>query len=452
MSTPVSVIIPTTLQNPRIQEAITAVIHAVRLVPGSEVLIVVNGVTDPSLSVQRDPHLRLLTSSPPGAAAARNTGIQLARHDAILFTDDDCVVPPTWCRDLGETLNNPLSAVSAAVAAPVTVHTTGPITAFLDYRRIFHAPPMDAVHVRYPVTANCGLRRDLLPSGLRFDQETFAAMAGGEDAEFGYALRAHGQAIHWLAQTPPVVHVLPERIDEITARFSRYGLAGARLYYRCGRWEESVPGAVDWYRDITNNSSTDFRRFREITNPHLRLTFATYECMLVASWLIGYLEELGRLLRHNFICVDHNGLTARWRDIAEFVGRTATIPDSLPASPHGWLLHEPADTPHLIPTDRIAAALRRYAPLTDRPIPTDIWAHTRRWEHEFAEMAHRDRRSVKRIWATLRTMESPSLGAVETLARTAGIPFGEACHGLEKLLYNTVDTHLCPPPDVATGE
>ncbi|MGH3872906.1 MAG: glycosyltransferase [Pseudonocardiaceae bacterium] len=444
MSTPVSVVIPTTLQNPRIQDAVTAVIRAVHLVPGSEVLIVINGMTDPSRSVQRDPHLRLIPSSPPGAAAARNTGMRLAQHDAVLFTDDDCLVPPTWCRDLGEALSTPVSAASATIAAPVTVHVTGPITAFLDYRRIFHAPPMDAAHVRYPITANCGLRRDLLPGDLRFDQETFAAMAGGEDAEFGYALRAHGQAIRWLAQAPPVVHALPERIEEVTARLRRYGLAGARLYHRCGRWEESVPGAVDWYRDIINNFSTDFRRFREITDPHLRLAFSTYECLLVASWLIGYLEELGRLLHHDFIRVDHNGITASWRDVAELASRTLAVPDNLPASPHGWLLHELADTPHLIPTDRISAALRRYAPLIDRPVPAHILTHVRRWEHEFAEMAHEDRRSVKRIWTTLTTMESPSLGAVETLARAAGLPFGEACHGLEKLLYNVLD--------VATGE
>lgn len=441
MTVSVSVVIPTTLQNPRIPDAITSVIQAVRQVPGSEVLIVVNNVTDPSpsLVVQRDPQLRQVRSAPPGAAAARNAGIRLAQHDTVLFTDDDCLVPATWCRDLGEALNNTLTAASPAVAAPVMVPATGPITAFLDYRRIFHAPPLDAVHVRYPVTANCGLRRDLLPRGLSFDQKTFAAMAGGEDTEFGYALRAHGQAIRWLGQAPPVVHSLPERIEEVTTRFTRYGLAGARLYHQCGRWEESVPSAMDWYLDITNNSSTDFRRFRELTNPHLRLAFAAYECMLVASWLVGYLEELGRLLFHDFISVDHNGLAASWRSIAEFVGGALTIPGKLSASPRGWLRREPTDTPHAVPTNRIAAALRRFAPLTDRPIPSHVSAYTRRWEQEFAEMALGDRSTVQDLWTTLRNLESPDLGAVETLARTAGIPFGEACHGLERLLYNIPD-------------
>ncbi len=48
-------------------------------------------------------------------------------------------------------------------------------------------------------------------------------------------------------------------------------------------------------------------------------------------------------------------------------------------------------------------------------------------------------------------MESPNRGAVEILARAAGIPFGEACHGLEKLLYNVMDPFLRSPLDVTTG-
>jgi GT2 family glycosyltransferase len=38
----------------------------------------------------------------PGIPAARNRGIQEARHEIILFTDDDCVPQPRWLEKMVE--------------------------------------------------------------------------------------------------------------------------------------------------------------------------------------------------------------------------------------------------------------------------------------------------------------------------------------------------------------
>ncbi len=46
------------------------------------------------------PTVRLLRCRRCGFAAQRNAGMQAARHDTILFTDADCVVPKDWIRTL----------------------------------------------------------------------------------------------------------------------------------------------------------------------------------------------------------------------------------------------------------------------------------------------------------------------------------------------------------------
>jgi len=46
--------------------------------------------------------LRTFVELTPGIPAARNRGIQEARHEIILFTDDDCVPQPRWLEKMVE--------------------------------------------------------------------------------------------------------------------------------------------------------------------------------------------------------------------------------------------------------------------------------------------------------------------------------------------------------------
>ncbi len=46
--------------------------------------------------------LRIFVETTPGIPAARNRGIQEARHEIVLFTDDDCVPQPRWLEKMVE--------------------------------------------------------------------------------------------------------------------------------------------------------------------------------------------------------------------------------------------------------------------------------------------------------------------------------------------------------------
>lgn len=69
-----------------------------------ELIIVDDGSSDGTdkllASLQNDPKrafsFRYELQTNQGPAGARNTGIKLARHDWIIFTDDDCLVSEQW--------------------------------------------------------------------------------------------------------------------------------------------------------------------------------------------------------------------------------------------------------------------------------------------------------------------------------------------------------------------
>ncbi|MGI5472956.1 glycosyltransferase [Streptomyces sp. CA-132043] len=310
----VTVAIPTTLERPTVRATVeSALAAATSCGPHAEVLVVVNG-TPPSpdpLAHLGSPQVRVVRLARRSAPAARNAALSAALHDTVLFTDDDCRLPTAWCTDLATALVAP---GEVAVAAPVRAEGPGPLLAYMNYQRLFDAPPDGAGGAGYLVTANCGVRRDRLPLGMRFDDANFNNAA--EDADFGIRLRAAGRTIRWLAGAPPVAHRLSGAVGEVSRRWLRYGRAHVRLYTRKRHPGTALGGVRRWYAAMCDEPERIHRCFSELADPALREAFTAYDLILGASFLIGYLEELGNEWGRPLITVDHDKLTAGWERAA----------------------------------------------------------------------------------------------------------------------------------------
>jgi Glycosyl transferase family 2 len=323
----VSVVIPSRGTGPLLRRAVGNMLRcAARTGTDAEVLVVVNGRSRaPALERLDSPLLRVVFLDRPNLARARNVGIEQARHDTVLFGDDGAACPDSWCTDLADALRDPRFPV---VTAPVRVPVRGPVTAFLDYQRFFDAPPVDATEAG-TVTGNCGLRRDRVPGSVRFDEVNTPMVA--EDVAFGHVARAAGIRIRWLAGAAPGLHVLPERIDEVTGRLMHYGRGAARLWLRGGAPAPQPPAVLALYRYLVSGRYTVFRRFREIGPPGLRAAFALYDCLLDAAFLIGYLDEVGTAIGQPVVEVAPDGLRELFRDTAARLD--PAVPDRIELPP-----------------------------------------------------------------------------------------------------------------------
>ncbi|WP_146074947.1 glycosyltransferase family 2 protein [Streptomyces sp. Ru73] len=311
----VTVAIPTTLERPTVRSTVESALAAAAYDPHAEVLVMVNG-TPPSpdpLAHLGSPQVRVLHLPRRSAPGARNAALETACHDTVLFTDDDCRLPATWCTDLATALHLP---AEVAVAAPVRAEGPGPLLAYMNYQRLFDAPPDGAGGAAYVVTANCGVRRDRLPHRMRFDDTHFNNAA--EDADFGLRLRAAGHSLRWLARSAPVTHRLSGAIVEISDRWLRYGRAHVRLHTRKRHPGTALGGVRRWYAAMCQDTARVHRCFSELADPVLREAFTAYDLILGASFLIGYLEELGSEWGRPLITVDHDKLTAGWDRVARW--------------------------------------------------------------------------------------------------------------------------------------
>src|SRR2546430_1862478 len=75
--------------------------------------------TELGLAAIGDPRLRVVRSAARGKGAALNHGLQLARGEVLVCTDDDCEAPPSWVASMAGLLEArpTTAAVFCSVAA-----------------------------------------------------------------------------------------------------------------------------------------------------------------------------------------------------------------------------------------------------------------------------------------------------------------------------------------------
>jgi glycosyltransferase involved in cell wall biosynthesis len=426
----VSIVIPTTLDRATVDLSVTAALSAVSTVPGGEVLLMTNGPAEARRPVTvRSPRLRVIESPVGEIAAARNLGLRKAHNDVVLFTDDDCLVEAGWCDGLATRLREG----AAAVATPIDVRREGPVTTFLDYQRVFYPPPIDSTTVRFPVGASGGVRRDLI--GVSFDE----AMHSGEDAEFGSRLHDAGIAIAMAEDAPPPIHLVPERLESITARFANYGAGNARLFLRNGRTSYSVPYATVLYASLCTNEIVAMRRFEEIVDPAVRERFAIYDLLLLAGFLVGYLSEAGEILGREIIRVEGDRLADGWGEIERSIGQEPTRVrdwEQLALDFDRWSTPRAGKRPALA-TD-LAENLSRYAGLIESPRPDP---ELDGWGDQAAREADETWESANRIWRELREGRLvASFDAIASRLRESGVAFREGAQMIETIAQGPVQS------------
>jgi len=132
------------------------------------------------------PKVRYIKSNQRGAAAARNTGISLAKGKYIALTDDDCVLPHNWLTIIQEKLDKGAIAVGGPISNGVDryIAVASHILQFADWsgkkEKLMHNIP----------TANIAYRRSAI-TNHRFAENIHAY----EDSMFNYALTSNQNQI-----------------------------------------------------------------------------------------------------------------------------------------------------------------------------------------------------------------------------------------------------------------
>ena len=142
--------------------------------------------------------VRVIRQANRGAAAARNRGIHEAGGDVVVFTDDDCLVPPDWLERLADGYARHPEAVGVGgglVPEPEVLRSSA-VARYEDFvaREVFGVGDAEAVGAfECPAggTNNMSYRRETLLEVGGFD-EGFPPRVWGEDADLKRRITGRG--------------------------------------------------------------------------------------------------------------------------------------------------------------------------------------------------------------------------------------------------------------------
>jgi glycosyltransferase involved in cell wall biosynthesis len=151
-----------------------------------EIVVIDNGSIDGTrAALERfSGRIRVGEEARPGPSAARNAGIQLARGDLVAFTDADCVVHPSWLRELIRAQ----CAEADVVGGRILALPDAGLIAHFGERVHDHRVAIEGCHPPYLITMNLLVPAAALAALGGFDER----LLRGEDVDLAYRLRAHG--------------------------------------------------------------------------------------------------------------------------------------------------------------------------------------------------------------------------------------------------------------------
>lgn len=235
-----------------------------------ELIVIDNNSTDNTARVVEDTagllpfDVRVVRETQQGLCHARNRGLKEARHEHIIFFDDDVRVAADWLCGYTDAVH---TLGADCVVGPVHARLTGPTPSYVTPRVLqsitssyslhgeaLHALPAD--HAHQVPGCNFGVRKDVAEEvgcfDVRFDRSGRQLLAGG-DTEFGLRLVRAGRVVAYQPACS-VEHILgPEKLSKAYLRRRWRGLGATQrmlseLHGRNGSLASSLRGRLGLLR------------------------------------------------------------------------------------------------------------------------------------------------------------------------------------------------------------
>ena len=276
----VSVVVPTYNRAASLRRLLRSLECAEVPVGGMEIVVVIDGSTDDTISVVDGSQARWVSQPNRGRAIARQRGWREARGEVIVFLDDDVVPEPNAIIRMVEALDE-ADGVGATIlpldGKPVIAHYMHVDGIVNHYER--------AGNALWLITAAAAFRREALERIGGFD---VAYEQAGEDVDLTLRLVESGGTIRVVASAV-VYHDHRSRLVGLWSTCYRYGRAyralGSRhVVHRSERRRSAVGRAnpVEWWRV--------YRNYRQHASVLRSLAFLGLHAAVAGPYAMGLLR------------------------------------------------------------------------------------------------------------------------------------------------------------------
>lgn len=239
--------------------------------------------------------VRYVREDHPGSSAARNRALREAKHEIVVFSDDDAVPDSNWLRALLRNFSDPLVLCVTGLVMPYELETLAQkwFEIYTPHgrgfsRRVFDCVRHDALNVAFiGVSANMALRREIMEHVGLFDEALGPGTPtrAGEDYEFfsriltaGYRIVYDPAALNW--------HRHRRTWQELRRAIYGYGVAVYSFWTRALLVDKEfgVPRHAwlwFWYKQLPNLTRSILRRANRVP---LDLLLAELAGCVIGPW------------------------------------------------------------------------------------------------------------------------------------------------------------------------
>lgn len=271
MNRPVSAILPVRNRERTVLASITSVLE--QTIPVDELIVIDDGSSEHTPMIVRevnDDRIRIFTTKGCGSAAARNVGLEAARHDLIAFQDsDDLWHPEKLAHQLGALERARSRGINAAVAGcgHLPISESWPLR-FGEARHYL----MSALSILSGCGSGSGTPKLLVDFTIAPPTLFDVKMPALQDRDFVYSILRTG--VNMVTIDLPLVRVSRGLGDHVAAPLTA-SLAYSRM---CEKWQDDLldfPVLQSWYH---------YRSAREYLRAGNRRRAIDEARMLPARW------------------------------------------------------------------------------------------------------------------------------------------------------------------------
>ncbi|RKX99381.1 MAG: hypothetical protein DRP54_07345, partial [Spirochaetes bacterium] len=181
-----------------------------------EIIVVDDGSTDSTEEVVKQFKIKFIKQKHKGAAAARNSGLRIAKGNYIAFIDSDVILPKNWIKKALKKLNG---EGIAGVGGPGVSVEKSLISHALDSLLYGIDASVSSKYVDSLATMNVLYDKKAIDR-LAFN-ESFKS-AAGEDPEFNFRVRKRGYKLLY-DRSLWVYHYHPTNLTNLLKKWFNYG-------------------------------------------------------------------------------------------------------------------------------------------------------------------------------------------------------------------------------------
>lgn len=184
-----------------------------------EIIVVDNNSSDETADIiKRYPVQLAYETNLQSPGAARNRGIDLAKHEILAFIDADCVAEPNWLSNLVQPFSQPDVGI---VGGQIASQEPGPslVEKFLFKVKSSSASRFNTSEPKGFPTGNVAYRRDALQQAGPFD----SAMPWGEDIDLAWRVQVFGKYTGVYIDDAIVYHKHHSSLKGLFQQYKKYG-------------------------------------------------------------------------------------------------------------------------------------------------------------------------------------------------------------------------------------